>query len=268
MGRERYGGAMAGDSVLVAVDFTADTLRLRLTHLEGEAVADERWPLPALADEDAWGWEVGGRIATLFAREAQRKSALAIGVAAPGPVDPAKGRLLRSVEGQDAWSGLAIAEVLRRHIDVPVATSTRVSAALLAERWRGAARGVEDVLYVSLRGVPVAAALVGGREVRGARFEAGALPAVPQPEPGTRLAGRDLETAAGLLADAVALLDPALVLIDAELQHAEPLIPLLQRVISEVAPGPKVMASALGEDGPLQGAMILASTVAYEGERS
>ncbi|MEZ4501416.1 MAG: ROK family protein [Dehalococcoidia bacterium] len=259
---------MAGDSVLVAVEFTANSLRLRLTDPEGTTVADERWPLPALADEDAWGWEVGGRIATLFAREGERRSALAIGVAAPGPVDPVKGHLLRSVDGQEAWSGLAIVETLRRHIDVPVAVSTRVSAALLAERWRGAARGIEDALLVTMRGVPVAAALIGGREVRGASFEAGSLPAVPQLEPGTRLAGRDLETAAGLLADAVALLDPALVIVDAEPQHAEPLIPLLQRVITEVAPGPKVIASALGEDGPLQGAMILASTVAYEGDRS
>ena len=35
---------------------------------------------------------------------------------------------------------------------------------------------------------------------------AGALPAVPQFEPGVRLAGSNLEAAAGLLADAIALL--------------------------------------------------------------
>ena len=256
------------DRVLVGVDFTADTLRLLLSDIDGDEVARETWPLPALGDDEAWSWEVGGRIATLFAREGQQRSALAIGVAAPGPVDAAAGRLLRSVDGQEEWAGLAIADALRRHIDVPVSMDARASAALLAERWQGAARGIEDVLYVGLRGVPVASAWIGGRAVLGAHREAGALPAVPELEAGQPLAGADLETTAGLLADAAALLDPELVLVDAAPEHAESLLPLLQRVVNEVAPGPRIVAAQLGEDGPLRGAVLLASTVAYEGERS
>jgi hypothetical protein len=112
-----------------------------------------------------------------------------------------------------------------------------------------------------------AAILSGGRLLHGEAREAGALPAVPQFEPGVRLAGHDLEAAAGLLADAVALLDPEVVIVDAADEHAEPLLPLLQRVIDEVAPGPRVVRSTLGENGPIIGATGLASTVAFEGER-
>jgi hypothetical protein len=70
-----------------------------------------------------------------------------------------------------------------------------------------------------------------------------------------------------VLADAAALLDPELVIVDAARAHLDVVVPLLQRVLDEVASGPRVVAAALGDDGALSGAVHLASTVAYEGER-
>ena len=258
---------MSAEPVLVAVDFTADTLRLLFAEPDGEVVARERWPLPDVADDEAWAWEVGGRIATLFAREGERRSALAIAVAAPGSVDPLAGRMIRSA-GQPQWEGLAIVEALRRHIDAPVATENRTVAALLGEQWQGAADGAGDVLYVSLRGVPAAALLVGGRPLRGARHEAGGMPAVPQFDAEAASSDDQMATVAGLLADATALFDPELVVLDVEPQHLQPLAPLLQRVVDEVAPGPRVVAAQLGEESALIGALRMASTLAYEGQRT
>ena len=256
----------AGEPVLVAVDFSADELRVLFADLQGKPIERGAWPLPPLEDEHAWSWEVGGRIATLFAANGERRSALAIAVAAPGVVDPLSGRLVDSA-GQPQWEGLSIVEALRRHFDAPIACESRTLAALQGERWQGAAQTLDDVLYVSLRGVPAAAAVVGGRPVRGARFAAGALPAMPELEPGQPISDEELETASGLLADASALLDPDAVLIDGEEHHRSRLIPLLQRVLDEVAPGPRVVPSALGEDAALAGALRMATTLAYEGER-
>ena len=256
----------AGQPVLVAVDFTADELRMLLADARGQPIERGEWPLPPLADEDAWSWEVGGRIATLFAAEGSRRSALAIAVAAPGVVDPLAGRLVHST-GQEAWDGLAVVDALRRHIGAPIACESRVNAALAGERWHGVAAGAGDVLYVSLRGTPEAAAVVGGRPLRGARFTAGSLPAMPELAPGQPIADEELETASGLLADAAALLGPSLVVIDGEELHTRRLVALLQRVLDEVAPGPRVVASELGEQAALLGAARLASTLAYEGDR-
>lgn len=253
--------------VYVGVDFTGDRLRLIMSAPEGKTLLREEWPLPVLEDEDAWSWEVGGRIAAMFARERGRRFALAIGVAAPGPVDPVTGELLRSVDGQPSWAGLAVVDSLRRHIGVPVVAEHRVIAALQSERWHGAAQGHDDAMYVTLRGIPVAAVLSAGRILRGARFEAGSLPAVPELDPEQRATGRSLETAAGLLADAIALVDPEVVVVDGTPAQVEPLLPLLQRVVDEVAPGPRVVPAELGERAALLGAVSLATTVAFEGER-
>ena len=255
-----------GEPVLVALDFTADEIRLLFTDPHGTPIDRGAWPLPPLETEDAWSWEVGGRIATLFATEGSRRSALALAVAAPGVVDPLTGRLEHST-GQSTWDGLAVVEALRRHIDAPIACESRTNAALIGERWRGAATGADDVLYVSLRGTPEAAVFAGGRPLRGARFSAGAVPAMPELEPGRLIGDEDLETASGLLADASALLGPELVVIDGEAVHTRRLIPLLQRVLDEIAPGPRVVASALGENAALLGAARIAATLAYEGDR-
>lgn len=264
---------MTGESVLVAADFTADRLLLLLTTVDGDLVLREEWPLPALDDAEAWSWEIGGRISMAFASDGERRSALAIGIAAPGTVDEAAGRIIHSA-GQAAWDGLAVVDSLRRHIDAPIAAVSRTRAALIAEWNHGAAEGATDALYVSLRGEPQAAILLAGRTRPGLSDRAGALPAVPQLAPGEPLQGETLETVAGLLADAAALLDPEVVVLDGEPEHIEPLEPLLQSVLDEIvrrteddADGPRVVTSTLGDDAPLIGAIEVASTVAYAGER-
>ncbi len=257
---------MSATPLLVAVDFSADTLRLMLAEPDGAPVLRERWELPELADEEAWSWEVGGRIATLFAHDGGGRSALAIAVAAPGAVDPLAGRLMRCSERPE-WDGLSVVDALRRHIDAPIAAESRTLAALLGEGWQGAAAGVDHALYVSLRGAPSAALLAGGRPVRGASHRAGTLPGVAELDPSATLGERELAEVAAAVADAVALVDPELVVLDAAPQHLERLTPLLQRAIDETAPGPEVAPAALGEEAALLGAVRIAEGVAHEGGR-
>lgn len=257
---------MEDDEVLVGIDFTVDRLRVLLADIDGEPVHRGEWPLPELKDEAAWSWEIGGRIATLFAEEGNGLSALAIAVAAPGAVDPVTGRISHST-GQPEWEGLGVVDALRRHIDAPVAAESRVKAALLGEGWQGAAAGLDDVLYVSLRGVPEAALLAGSRSVRGAHFRAGALPAFPELPPAASAPDGAIEQTAGMLADAAALLDPQAIVLYALPQHLDLLVPLTQRVLATVAPGVQVLRAALGHQAAVVGAVRIASTLAFEGHR-
>jgi hypothetical protein len=81
------------------------------------------------------------------------------------------------------------------------------------------------------------------------------------------LSDAECEQIAGVLADAAALADPEYVVIDAAVEHLGRLVPLLQRVIEEVAPGPEVVRSELGDRAALIGAIRLARPLAFEGQR-
>ena len=254
------------EPVLVGVDFTSETLRLMLGSLTGKVHYRQDFALPPLEDEEAWAWEVGGRISTAFAAEGQRRWALGIGVACPGIVDSAAGVLLECMD-VPAWDGLHVVDSLRRHIDAPVVAIGRVEAALRGEASSGAAANVFDALYVSLEDGPASAILSSGRVIGGVRGRAGSLPAFPTLTAGTTLAGDDMEQAAALLADAVVLLDTAALVIHGLPEHAEPLIGVMRGVMEELSPETDVIAGALGQYAALLGALQAASIVAYEGDR-
>ena len=253
-------------SVLVAVDFTLDEVRLALSPIGDDPMSREHYPLPPLADEEAWAWEIGGRISSMFAHEGEKRSAIGIAVACPGDVDEATGKMTRC-PGRPEWDGLAVVDALRRHIDAPIVALDRTHAALRGESELGVASDATDAIYVSLRGTPAAAVKTSGRIVKGARGGAGALPDFPVLDPDMILDEDIVQEIAGLLSDLAAFLDPSLVILEGTEAHLAILVPALQRAISAVAPGPLVLAGALGENAALAGALGAASIVAYEGER-
>jgi predicted NBD/HSP70 family sugar kinase len=253
-----------GGPALVAVEFTATTLRIALATRRGQVIHRQDYELPVLPDEEAWSWEVGGRIATCFAEEGNHRWAAGIGVACPGTVDSVAGTMIENSASED-WDRLAVVEALRRHIDAPVVAISRVEAALRGEAAAGAASHVFDALYVSLDGLPAAAILSSGRVVAGTHGRAGALPAFPELEAGVALAGEALEQATALLADVTALVDPAVVVLHGLPEHVDPLLAVLQGVLDQVAPGTEVARAELGDSAPLLGALKAAANVAFEG---
>ncbi len=253
--------------VLVGVDFTLNEVRLAMSSFDEQPTLREVYPLPPLPDEAAWAWEIGGRISTLFAHDGQRRSAIGIAVACPGDVDEALGKMTRC-PGRPEWDGLAVVDALRRHIDAPIVALSRTHAALRGESEHGVAAGTSDAIYVSLSGIPAAAVKASGRIISGAGGAAGTLPDFPMLAAGEPVAPETIEEIAGLLSDLVAFLDPQLLILDGEEAHVAAVGPLVQRAIDAVAPGPRVMAGALGENAALIGALGAASIVAYEGGRS
>lgn len=255
------------ESAIVGVDFTHTALRLILGRLDGEILRQEEHTLPELDDEAAWAWEVGGRISALFAADGNKRYALGIGVACPGLVDPVAGRLEESLVNAE-WEGLNVVPALRRHIDAPVVALGRVEAALRGEAAIGNASGTFDALYVSLLDGPAASVMTSGRIIGGASHRAGGLPGFPELEVTRPLIGEDLEQATALLADLAALVDPSVVIIHGLPEHADPLRPVLQRVLHELLPGVEVAPAALGDKAAVFGALRAAAIVAYEGDRT
>jgi fructokinase len=94
----------------------------------------------------------------------------AIGVASFGPLDleptsPTFGAITRTPK--PGWSGVDVAGTLTRALDLPVYLDTDVNGAVLGEQRWGAARGLRDVIYLTVGTGIGGGALVAGRLLHG-----------------------------------------------------------------------------------------------------
>ncbi|MER7394300.1 ROK family transcriptional regulator [Streptomyces sp. NPDC000151] len=105
-----------------------------------------------------------------------RDSLRAVGVAGPGIVE-ADGtvRLGTALPG---WTGLPLGDRLRKSFRCPVLVENDANAAAVAEHWKGAAAGSDDVVFVLAGLSPGAGSLIGGRLHRGFGGAAGEIGAL------------------------------------------------------------------------------------------
>ncbi|MFD7504408.1 ROK family protein [Streptomyces sp. NPDC059850] len=105
-----------------------------------------------------------------------RPSLRAVGVGSPGIVE-ADGtvHLCTALPG---WTGLPLGERLRRSFQCPVLVENDANTAAVAEHWKGAATGSDDVVFVLAGLSPGAGSLIGGRLHRGYGGAAGEIGAL------------------------------------------------------------------------------------------
>jgi glucokinase len=96
----------------------------------------------------------------------------AVGIAVPGLVDVGAGRVI-DAGNLAGWKDLPLRDLLARRLGVPVFLEQDANAAALGEKWRGAARNSNNVVFLAL-GTGIGAGLVvNGRLHRGFRNAAG-----------------------------------------------------------------------------------------------
>src|SRR5918996_1827167 len=105
---------------------------------------------------------------------------MAVAVGTPGVVDPASGRIALAPQ-LPGWEGLELRQELGRSFRCPVLVENEVRLSVLAERWQGAAQGIDDAVYIQI-GVGIGGGiLIGGELYRGADGAAGEIGYLPYP---------------------------------------------------------------------------------------
>ncbi|MGI5350926.1 ROK family protein [Streptomyces sp. CA-250714] len=148
-----------------------------LSDLTGRLTGSLTREVDEAAEADVRLERIRGTVAELLRRTGTARDTLrAVGVGTPGIVE-ADGtvRLGTALPG---WTGLALGERLRRSFRCPVLVENDANAAVLAEHWKGAARGVDDVVMVLAGLSPGAGSLIGGRLHRGFGGAAGEIGAL------------------------------------------------------------------------------------------
>ena len=163
---------------VLAMDVGGRFLRAAIADLSGAVVGREDVEIAGLAAEAALD------AAVALQRRLLRRAGLAAGaltaavVGSPGVLDPASGRIWLA-DALSGLEGLAIEAELSERLGLPVTVENDVNLAALGEHAQGAARGVDDVLFLSVGSGLGAGLVLGGRLHRGHRGAAGEVDFVP-----------------------------------------------------------------------------------------
>ncbi|MFG1707517.1 ROK family protein [Nonomuraea sp. M3C6] len=171
-------GFRAASGHVMGVGIGASRLRAMVADLNGTIVADRRAPGdPDMPAEDRL--DAIAELAAAVAGQAGLSFAdiVAVGVGTTGTVDGA-GRVVKSV-ALSGWTGLDLRGELGDRIGAMVLVDNDMRLAVLAEHWRGAAQGRDDVIYLFTGDRIGMGLLIGGRPHRGAHAASGEIGAQP-----------------------------------------------------------------------------------------
>lgn len=173
-GRPSSGVRIAAEGpFVIAVDLGVDQAVVARIGLGGRVL--ERAQAPVRSDGEAW--QVGSSVASLIRSVVEGAPPAAplvgIGISVPGLVRRSDGliRLAPNLEWHDvSFGGIVLAAL---GLDVPVSLANDADLGALAEHIRGAAIGVDDVIYVSGNVGVGAGVISGGHRLEGAAGYAG-----------------------------------------------------------------------------------------------
>jgi predicted NBD/HSP70 family sugar kinase len=165
--------------VVLGLDIGEHRLVVVLTDLTGAPLATATHPVRGTDPGDARLAAVRVAIRTALAGAGRTRADLWAATAGTAGIVDAEGRVVRSELLPD-WTGRNLAGQLRRSLACPVRVENDANLAALAEHWRGAAVGVDDVIYLHASHRLGAGILIGGRVHRGFGGAAGEIGSLRQ----------------------------------------------------------------------------------------
>ena len=147
-----------GEAQLIGIDLGGTAIKLARCDRQGTVLAEAEVPTPQPAMPGA----VGVALAEAVAAIDPEHRASRVGIGLPGPCDAA-GRVARISINLPGWRDVPLAAWLEAELGRRVILGNDANCALLGEAWRGAARGVDNVLLLTLGTGVGGAVLIGGQ---------------------------------------------------------------------------------------------------------
>jgi glucokinase len=169
--------------LVIGVDLGGTTTKATLSGADGVGYGYSERPTPRQLGPDAVVAATIEVIAELRAQVSQTGRLRAIGLVVPGIVDAQQG--IAVYAANLGWHQLPLRQIVADAVGLPVVLDHDVRAAGLAELELGAARGLQEVLFVAL-GTGIAAAVITRGQISagatGRAGELGHLPVFPEGE--------------------------------------------------------------------------------------
>ena len=162
------------DAIVVGIDIGGTKTALMVWDRDSETVlVEEAVSTPTERGPNEFVEGLADEIEALIARaERTPDDLVGIGVAVPGLVDAAAGKVIEA-GNLAGWIDFPLRECLQEHFPVAIAVEHDANAAALGEQWRGAARGERDFVFLALGTGIGAGVMINGQLHRGAQHAAG-----------------------------------------------------------------------------------------------
>src|ERR1700687_5100552 len=135
--------------VVVGVDIGGTKVAAGLVDANGKILARNRTPMLTAGPPSNGLAAVSTAIRGLFSDASSQNQIEAIGICAPGPLNPHTGVIINP-PNLTIWHNYPLAEEMRRLYGVPVVVDNDANAAALAEARWGAGRGYRNIFYATI----------------------------------------------------------------------------------------------------------------------
>ncbi len=155
--------------LVAAVDVGGTNIKSALVDPDLRIIATANAPTPQNDLDGSMTIKVISELLSTLASPGEIK---AVGLAVPGALDEKNG--ISRWSGNLGWKNLSIRDLLANEINIPVAFGHDVRAGALAELRNGAAKGVNNAIFITI-GTGIAAALIIDSEIRSSDGFAGEI---------------------------------------------------------------------------------------------
>jgi len=135
------------DTYVALVDLGGSQIRVAISDLEGHFAVRISRPTPSREGGEAILEALITAIQDTISTA--RVPVAAIAIAAPGPLDPRRGIVARA-PNLPGWTDVPLVHIMEERLGLPTLLGNDANLAALAEREFGAARGHQDVIYLTI----------------------------------------------------------------------------------------------------------------------
>jgi glucokinase len=161
------------DGLVAGVDIGASNLRVGLADLRGNILGRWNTSTKATSSPDMVIAQIEQGINILLSQlSGSRRSLLSVAVGAPGVTNSRAGVVL-ATSYLRGWKDVPLRQLLESTLDVPAAVENDVRMAALGEHWMGAARGVDDFVFLAIGTGIAAGVFANGKLIHGSSWAAG-----------------------------------------------------------------------------------------------
>lgn len=176
---------MAG-KFIIAIDLGGTNLKLALINPDYKIIGREVLPTKAFGDRSSLILGIADAIKKIIEDNGLNKSnILGIGIGLPGLIDAERG-LVHFLPNIPGWKGVPLKNILEKKLGLAVFLDNDANLMTLAEYKIGAAKGLKNVLCLTLGTGVGGGVVIGGSLYRGRSFAAGEIGHIPVNEEGLR----------------------------------------------------------------------------------